>query len=208
MVQPSESRQGLNLVFTRRADFCRPSCWRVLREPEMRAILVIVEQVGRHQPFEMPLIQDDHVVQQIAPATSHPTLSNSVLPRTTRGRARLCRAAHRRRRRCVCRARFSRTRSSRELKAMSIQPRRCRSDAIIARILPELAEFSYSPSRSFCRCTTFWRRTAVPLRRGGGGQAKPSLQNYLYLACPFLTLTAFELARRFAEIIPAQQVCK
>jgi hypothetical protein len=35
-------------------------------------------QVGNHQPFEMPLIQDDHVVQQVATATSHPTLSNTV----------------------------------------------------------------------------------------------------------------------------------
>src|SRR6266853_2883563 len=39
MVQPAESRQGLNLAFTRRADFCRPTCWRVLREPKMRPVL-------------------------------------------------------------------------------------------------------------------------------------------------------------------------
>jgi hypothetical protein len=45
----------------------------------MRAVLVIIEQVGRHQPFEMPLIQDDHVVQQVASATSHPALRNTVL---------------------------------------------------------------------------------------------------------------------------------
>src|SRR4029077_19080650 len=37
----------------------------------MRPVFVIIEQVGRHQPFEMPLIQDDHVVQQVASATSH-----------------------------------------------------------------------------------------------------------------------------------------
>ena len=49
----------------------------------------------------------------------------------------LCRAVNRRRGRCACRAsncrrraRFSRTRSSRERKALTIQPRRCRSDAI------------------------------------------------------------------------------
>src|SRR6516225_2643459 len=35
----------------------------------------------------MPLIQDYHVVQQVASATSHPTLSNTVLPRTLKGRA-------------------------------------------------------------------------------------------------------------------------
>src|SRR5271163_4516885 len=85
MVQPAESRQGLNMAFTRRADFCRPTCWRVLRESKMSPVLVIVEQVGRHQPFEMALFQDDHVVKQVASATSNPALSNTVLPRTAKG---------------------------------------------------------------------------------------------------------------------------
>jgi hypothetical protein len=29
----------------------------------MSAVLMVVEQVGRQQSFEMPLIQDDHVAQ-------------------------------------------------------------------------------------------------------------------------------------------------
>src|SRR6266513_4687588 len=53
----------------------------------MRPVLMVIEQVRRHQPFEVPLIQDDHVIQQVASATSHPTLSNTVLPRTAKGRA-------------------------------------------------------------------------------------------------------------------------
>jgi len=53
----------------------------------MRPVLVIVVQVRRHQPFEMPLIQDNHVVQQVASGTSHPALSDTVLPRTAKGRA-------------------------------------------------------------------------------------------------------------------------
>jgi hypothetical protein len=87
MVQPAEPRKGLNLVFARRASFCRPTCWRVLRESQMSPVLVIIEQVRRHQPFQMPLIQDDHVVQQVASATSHPVLRNTVLPRTAKGRS-------------------------------------------------------------------------------------------------------------------------
>src|SRR6267378_4345227 len=87
MVQPAESRQGLNLASTRTADFRRPTCWCVLRESKMSPVLVIVVQVRRHQPFEMALIQDNHVVQQVASATSHPALSNTVLPRTAKGRA-------------------------------------------------------------------------------------------------------------------------
>src|SRR5260370_28648612 len=50
----------------------------------------------------------------------------------------LCRAVNRRRGRCACkanncrrRARFSKTRSSRERKALTIQPRRCRSDTFM-----------------------------------------------------------------------------
>jgi len=80
IVQPAESRKGLNLAFTLRANFCRPTCWRVLRESKVSPVLVIVEQVGRHQPCQMPLIYDNHVVQQVAPATSNPALRNPVLP--------------------------------------------------------------------------------------------------------------------------------
>ena len=63
MVQPAESRKGLNLVFTRRANFCCTTCWRVLRQSKMSPVFMVVEQVGRQQSFEMLLIQDDHVVQ-------------------------------------------------------------------------------------------------------------------------------------------------
>ena len=53
----------------------------------MRSVFVVVDKVGRHQTFEMPLIQDDHVVPQVASATSHPALRNTVLPGTAKGRA-------------------------------------------------------------------------------------------------------------------------
>ena len=41
MVQPTESRKGLNLVFTRSANFCCTTCWRVLRESKMRPVLMV-----------------------------------------------------------------------------------------------------------------------------------------------------------------------
>ena len=53
----------------------------------MCPVLMVIEQIRRHQPFEMPLIQDDHMVQQIVPAASHPAFSDTVLPRTAKGRA-------------------------------------------------------------------------------------------------------------------------
>jgi hypothetical protein len=80
----------------------------------------------------------------------------------------LCRAVNRRRGCCACRAsncrrraRFSRTRSSRERRTLTNQPRKCRSDTIMARIVAEKSESSFAPSHSFCRCTTFWRSTTL-----------------------------------------------
>jgi hypothetical protein len=106
----------------------------------------------------------------------------------------LCRALHRRRGRCVCsanncrrRARFSRTRPSRQLKELTNQPRKCRSDTIMARILAEKSESSFAPSHStkrlahdrFRRCTTFWRGTTCRRHRSAflpaGLLPKPNL---------------------------------
>src|SRR6516164_846955 len=63
----------------------------------------------------------------------------------------LCRAVNRVRGRCACkasscwrRAKFSRTSSSRERKELMIHPRRCRSDTIMARIVAEKSESSFS----------------------------------------------------------------
>jgi hypothetical protein len=47
MVEPAESREGLNLAFTRSANFCRPTCWRVLRESKMSSVLVKTLRLGR-----------------------------------------------------------------------------------------------------------------------------------------------------------------
>jgi hypothetical protein len=58
MVKTGESRQGFNFAFTVRANFCGPTCGRVLREPEMCPVLVRVEQVRKQRPFEIPLIED------------------------------------------------------------------------------------------------------------------------------------------------------
>jgi len=51
-------------------------------------------------------------------------------------------------------------------KQQLLQPRKCRSDTIIARILAEKSESSFAPSHSFCRCTTFWRGTGSDDQRG------------------------------------------
>src|SRR5215813_5626253 len=108
----------------------------------------------------------------------------------------LCRAVNRVRGRCACkasscrrRAKFSRTRSWRERKELTIHPRRCRSDTIMARILSELSEFSFALSHSFCRCTTFWRDTPGVVRVNGPHFAKRG--------CPMKSRDLDEFCRRW-----------
>jgi len=83
----------------------------------------------------------------------------------------LCRAVNRRRGCCACRAsncrrraRFSRMRSSRERKVLTNQPRKCRSDTIMARIVAEKSESSFSQVihsagvRRFCEAQASFKR--------------------------------------------------
>jgi hypothetical protein len=41
IVQPAESRRGLNLAFGLSANCCRETCWRALRESKMSPVLVV-----------------------------------------------------------------------------------------------------------------------------------------------------------------------
>jgi hypothetical protein len=87
MVQAAESGRGVNLVSKCSTDRGWPTRWRVFREPQVRSVFVVVAHILGHQSFQMPLVQDDDVVQQFPPATSHPTFRHSVLPWTAKGSA-------------------------------------------------------------------------------------------------------------------------
>jgi hypothetical protein len=53
-------------VYKRRADRDWPARGRVLREPEVRPVLMVVAHVIGHKPLEMPFIQNNDMVQQIS----------------------------------------------------------------------------------------------------------------------------------------------
>ena len=48
----------------------------------MRAILVIVLEVGTYQPDEMALAKDDDMLEKLPPATTDPSVCHWILPRT------------------------------------------------------------------------------------------------------------------------------
>ena len=53
----------------------------------MGPVLVVVAHILGHQELQVALIEHNHMIQQLSPATSHPTLCNAVLPRTAKGGA-------------------------------------------------------------------------------------------------------------------------
>src|ERR1700739_5088974 len=87
VVQAAESSARVNLGSDRRTYRCWPTCRCILCASEVRSILVVVAHVRSHQPLQMPLVQDDHGIQQVASAASHPTLGDPVLPRTAESSA-------------------------------------------------------------------------------------------------------------------------
>src|SRR5260370_608259 len=54
----------------------------------VNAIVMVVVHVCSDQPVEMPFVQRDDLVEQLAPAAAHPALSDAVLPGGLNGRAR------------------------------------------------------------------------------------------------------------------------
>jgi hypothetical protein len=48
----------------------------------MRSVIVVMTDVLAHQSFQMPFVQNDDVVEQIASTVANPTLRNTILPGT------------------------------------------------------------------------------------------------------------------------------
>ena len=48
----------------------------------MCSVVMVVPDVLNHQAFQITLIEDDHMIEQIPAAVANPALSNAVLPRT------------------------------------------------------------------------------------------------------------------------------
>ena len=91
MVQSAHPRQRDDFRRRRRSRRDRSLVRRVFTEPQVATILVIVADICPHEPDEMPLAEDNDVLEKLATAISDPAFSGSVLPRTAIGDAnRLC----------------------------------------------------------------------------------------------------------------------
>ena len=62
---------------------CRATGRRSFPQREMRPVVVMVADILAHQPFQMPSIENDHMVEEIPAAVADPTLGDTVLPRAS-----------------------------------------------------------------------------------------------------------------------------
>ena len=53
---------------------------RLLTQSEMCPVFVVIAQVFIHEPFQMPLVEHDDMVEQVPPTTLDESLCDSVLP--------------------------------------------------------------------------------------------------------------------------------
>src|SRR5215472_10655479 len=61
--------------------------WRSLAQPKVPAVFVMVGDVLGEQPLQVPLVESNHMVQQLAAAAPDPTFGDTILPETfERGR--------------------------------------------------------------------------------------------------------------------------
>lgn len=80
MMQTAESRHGNDLRARRGVLRSFSVRRRLLVQPEVGSVLVVIADVFVHPPSQMALIQDDHMVEQIAAASAYESLGHAVLP--------------------------------------------------------------------------------------------------------------------------------
>lgn len=82
MMQSAEPWHRNNLAGRARLFNRLPVRRSLLVQPKMSPVIVVIANILGHEPFEMALVERDHVVEQIATAGTNETFGNAVLPRT------------------------------------------------------------------------------------------------------------------------------
>ena len=80
MVKTTDTRPGYDLASS---GAMRSTFRSLLPETTVGAVLVVVVDIRGEQPFQMRFVDDDHLIQQFAPAAADPALGHTILPRTT-----------------------------------------------------------------------------------------------------------------------------
>src|SRR6266851_2903856 len=80
MMQSAQTRQRDYGCFRRWLSLDRSAIGRVFAEAIVNSVFVMVVHVIAHQPTKMRFVECDHLIEDLAAATSHPSLRDSILP--------------------------------------------------------------------------------------------------------------------------------
>ena len=80
MMKATEPDTGDHRRRRRRLAFHWPPMRRVLIEGIVNSVVVIVADVVANEPLEMPFVQRDDMIENLASAASHPAFRNPILP--------------------------------------------------------------------------------------------------------------------------------
>jgi len=80
MMQTAEPRRGNDLCIRCCALTSLSLSRRLLAQPEMRPILVVIADVFVHQAFQMAFVENDDMVEEVSAAIPNKPLSHAVLP--------------------------------------------------------------------------------------------------------------------------------
>src|ERR1035437_4716173 len=83
MMQTAQPWRRYNRSSSARLVCLFPTGRRSFRQGKMGSVVVVIADVIIHQTFQVLLIQDDYMVEQISAAVADPAFCNSVLPRTS-----------------------------------------------------------------------------------------------------------------------------
>ena len=79
MMQAAQSRASTDLAIRPRA---QAPTWSFFAEPEVSSVFMVVPNIVGEKSLQVKLIENDDMIQQVAPTTLDPSLRDAVLPRT------------------------------------------------------------------------------------------------------------------------------
>jgi len=82
MMQSAQSRHRDDFAIRNGIRFVFAPAGRLLRQREVRPVLVVIANEFGHEPFQVAFVEDDHMIEQIPAASADETLRHAILPRT------------------------------------------------------------------------------------------------------------------------------
>ena len=80
VMQSAEPRHSDDFRIHRHVVFGSTLSWCLLFQSKMRPVVMVIAEVFVHQAFQMALIENDDMIEQVSATASYETFANAILP--------------------------------------------------------------------------------------------------------------------------------